>query len=244
MHFKLLYLVPISFLLTTVISLADDLNLAVAANFSTTIKRLGEQFEAQNVSTKINISLGSSGMLFAQIRSEAPFDLFLSADAKYPAQLHSLGITTGEPKTYATGRLAIQCNNIPIQENLKFLYNDSVSRIAIADPALAPYGSASKEFLSDFYDWSKIEDKLVFGTNIGQTYQFYKSKSVDCAFLALSQLEHADNNYYLIPKNRHSPITQQLVIIKSSKKQQLAKDFVSFILSEKGQEIINNSGYR
>ena len=85
---------------------------------------------------------GSSGKLYAQIINGAPYDLFMSADQGKPKILYDQNYTVHKPFTYAIGRIALYSVNPKFIATPKDISFHGLS-VAIANPTLAPYGSAS-----------------------------------------------------------------------------------------------------
>ena len=232
-------------LLTTMLSPianAAKLRLAVATNFKPVIDELTKEFEQQHDS-KVLISSASSGTLYNQISNGALFDLFLSADAERPARLEQDDlIVPGSREPYAYGRLVLwSTSDSPL--SLKTL-EEYKGRLAIANPALAPYGLAARQTLEKMNLWQGYQGRLVQGANIQQTWQFVASGNVNLGLVAKSQVMDQPESHLLeIPKDYYAPIRQELVLLKQSK-QPLAKTFRDFLLSDTSQAYIANHGYR
>ena len=221
---------------------AATLRVAVAANFKPVIDVLAEEF-GQKHDIKVLVSSASSGILYNQISHGAPFDLFLSADDERPARLELNDlIVPGSRETYAYGRLvlwSLSDNHLTLQ-TLK----DYQGRLAIANPALAPYGLAAQQTLEKMNLWQGYQGRLVQGASIQQTWQFVASGNVSLGLVAKAQiLDEPENHWLEIPEDYHAPIRQELVLLKQSK-QPLAKTFRDFLLSDTSQAYIASQGYR
>jgi molybdate transport system substrate-binding protein len=167
-------------LLSTVVSFAQNkLTVAAAANVQFVMAELVKDFES-TTGIKTDIILGSSGKLTAQIKEGAPYDIFVSADMKYPEELYKSGFATGSPKVYANGLLVlwtIQTDSKP-DADLKILTSNAIKKIAIANPATAPYGEASVEAMNYYKVYDQVKDKLIYGESISQTNQYIITKSL------------------------------------------------------------------
>jgi len=239
-HYRLAFLF-IFILLTSPVQ-ADTLRVAVASNFARTLKKIKTVFE-QHQAHKIQIISASSGKLFAQIQYGAPFDIFMSADTKRPEQLEKLDlIVSGSRKTYASGLLALWSP----EHSRPFDYLKSLSfkRLAIANPKTAPYGVAAVETLQALNLFNVTKAKQVRGENINQSFQFASSGNADIAFVSLSQMLHQQKNFQAVPAEYYTPIKQQLVVIKSSRKKELANLFIRFLSHENIKKLIKNNGYQ
>ena len=231
-------------------AIADEIKIAVASNFYPTMKELVTHFESitPNSDTTNNIVLisGSSGKHYAQILNGAPFDLFFSADKLRPNMLEKEEVFNNQSRfTYALGRLALWSPfNEYVDSDGQVLYNDDFRFLAIANPKIAPYGIASKETLTSMNLWQDMEEKLVRGENIAQTFQFAKSGNAKLGFVSYSQIlslnSSSEGSYWLVPQDMYQPIEQQAILLKDSS---LGKDFLSFIKSNEALDIIKRNGY-
>lgn len=228
---------------------AAEINVAVASNFTHTIKKIAGLFEVES-GHKVNLSIASSGKHYAQIRYGAPFHLFLSADQEKPAALEQSGsVITGSRFTYAIGKLVLVASKrSPDMPPQNILRSGDFERIAIANPKLAPYGKAAEETLLNLDLWDANRTKLVMGENIAQTYQFLNTDNVELAFISASQL--LDNSpidiqqVWEIPTSMYSPIKQDAVLLKSAEDLPAAIQFYNYLKQEKVVRMIESFGYR
>lgn len=225
---------------------ADQVNIAVASNFITTLRQLARSFEEQSGHT-LRISSASTGKLYAQISHGAPFDLFLSADKTRPARLVQEGRAVASSQaTYALGQLVFWSpKNRANDDAIALLKSTAIKRIAIANPKTAPYGLAAQSVLNKLGLWQHSKIKRVRGENISQTFQFVFSGAVDGGFVALSQTHTGQQEglVWRVPTDYYAPIKQGLVLLNRAAKNRAALSFLTFILSDDGQKIIQQSGY-
>ena len=229
----------------------NSINIAVAANVSYAIPTLKKEFNKKYPNIKVNITLGSSGKLTAQIRNYAPYDIFMSADMKYPNLLYKINMAITKPIIYAKGSLAILSNKKQdFSKGLNIVLNKEIKRIAIANPKTAPYGIATAEVLKNAGLYSKLKKKFIYGESISQTVS-YTITATDIGFIAKSSLYSPTMNKFKkgihwidIDRKFYNPISQGVVILKHSKNNiKETKLFYDFILSEKGKEIFRKFGY-
>jgi molybdate transport system substrate-binding protein len=211
------------------------------------IKILFEQTSTHH----LQISSGSTGKLYAQIKNGAPFDIFLAADKARPLLLMQEGLAEGA-QSYADGRLVLWSGNVALknktaEECLQSFKAMNFSRLAIANPKTAPYGLAAETFLQKNNLWSAVQSKLVRGENIGQVLQFSRSGAVDFSLLALAQLQDKKapvaSCTYTVPQDQHEPIEQYAVIIKNTAQKKAAEEFLLFLKSDKIKQLIRSQGY-
>ncbi|HEY9117203.1 MAG TPA: molybdate ABC transporter substrate-binding protein [Roseivirga sp.] len=226
----------------------SSLTIAAAANMQFAMEALAEAY-AEESGTKIEVILGSSGKLTAQIQQGAPYDLFFSADLKYPNALLESGNTNEDPVIYAQGILVLWSMKYNMPVALEQISSNEVKHIALANPKTAPYGIAAEEVLKNMGLYAELEERLVFGESISQVNQFVTSEAAEMGFTAQSVVVSPSmleqGNWIDIPDSLYSPIQQAAVILKNDRGQgKEAKAFVDFVLSEKGQVILNKFGYK
>ena len=232
-------------------SFAKELNLALAANVSYAINDLIKEFNKTNKNIKVKYVIGSSGKLTAQIKNGAPYDLFLSANMKYPNNLYKKNLTLNKPLVYAKGSLALlSTKSKGLSSKLKLLTNKEIKRIAIANPKTAPYGIASKEALEKSNLYEKIKNKLIFGESISQTVS-YSVTAADIGFIAKSSLYSKkmkkfkkDINWVEVDDSLYTPTKQGIVILKKTKVKDEAQAFFNFIKSKNAKNIFKKYGYK
>ena len=242
-----------TFLSSVSIVHAETIRVAVASNFAPVARQLQSDFES-TTSHNVIFSVGSSGVLYAQISKGAPFDVFLSADSQRPESLEQAGkVFAGSRQTYARGRL------VWWQPEANALSLDNLGafsgRLAIANPRFAPYGQAAMSVLA------KLQLNtlpLVRGANVSQAFQFADTGNAPAALVPLSLLKpklspnlsaksgatSKYSHFVLIPQDWHEEIAQQMVILKDSKKIQAALEFSDFLLSNASQTRIAQLGYQ
>lgn len=228
---------------------AEEVHVAVAANFLATFQVIAEQFE-QETGDHLLVSPGSTGKLYVQIQHEAPFDLFFSADARRPELLEQEGLAVpGSRFTYAVGRLTlwsadpafIKADGKAVIEGGNFEY------LAIANPRTAPYGQAAKQTLQALNLWEVVQDRLVQGENIGQTFQFVFTGNAQVGFVALSQVLDPKmkdlGSRWEVPPHLYHPLVQQAVLLTRGQDNSAAKKFLTYIKSPSARSIIEKYGY-
>lgn len=224
---------------------AGTARIAVASNFTTTIKHIVDRYE-DATSDNIVVSLGSTGKIYAQIEHGARFDAFFAADVRRPALLEkNKRIIPGTRFTYARGKIVLWSPAKGYVDNKgKVLAEGTFNRLSIANPKLAPYGKAAQQTLQALQLWQKVKPKLVFGENISQAFQFVMSGNAKLGFVALSQIlsldEKDQGSYWLVDPSMYQPIEQQAVLLTNN---QTARDFMAFVRGSEASAIIRQAGY-
>ena len=200
------------------LALADEVQVAVAANFTAPMQEIAQAFE-QDTGNRVVAAFGSTGQLYAQISHGAPFEVFLAADATTPARIEQDGLAvTGTRFTYATGALALWSADASlISDGEQLLRSGSFQHLAIANPKTAPYGLAAKQVMQRLGLSAALAHTLVEGQSIGQTYQFVASGNAELGFVALSQVyrngEITTGSAWQLPAELYEPIHQDAVLL-------------------------------
>jgi len=224
------------------------IRIAAASDLKFALDSVAAVFKKNNSGT-VDITYGSSGKFFEQLSNGAPFDIFFSADISYPKQLQEKKLTLSEVYPYGVGQIVIWSKKIdPEKEGMKSLLQSSIKKIAIANPAHAPYGKRAEEALVYYKMLDAVKDKLVFGENISQTAQFVTTGAADIGIVALSlalspNMKKENGKYFLIPESSHQPLVQGVVLLRQSEGKDLAKDFLEFVKSEKAAAILHYFGF-
>ena len=227
---------------------AAEVQVAVAANFTAPMRKIGAAFEA-DTGHKALLSFGATGAFFAQIRNGAPFHLLLSADDETPARLEREGATVaGSRFTYAIGRLVLWSAQPGLVDGKgQVLRKPGDGRLAIANPRLAPYGAAAIEALTALGLLQTLQPRIVQGENIAQTYQFVATGNAPLGFVALSQVmvdgRIAKGSAWLVPAGLHGPIRQEAVVLVAGKDNAAAAALAAYLQSDKARAIIRSYGY-
>jgi len=229
------------------------LTLAVASSVQFAMEDLISEYHAVLPEVTVKAVYGSSGNFFAQIQNEAPFDLFLAADMEYPNQLAAAGFALdGVVLPYAIGGLVLwvpKASTLDVERlGIQALADPAVQKIAIANPKLAPYGSAAVAAMQALKVHEQAGPKLVLGENITQTAQFVESGAADIGFLALSQAlsdQMKDRGrFWKVPAEAFPPLRQGLVILKSTPNVAAARAFREFILNDAAARVLRRHGFK
>ena len=247
----MLKIIILCILLPSFLLQAKEIKIAVAANVSYAIEDLKRAFYKTHPETKIQVILGSSGKLTAQIKYGAPYEMLLSANMQYPQSLYMEKIAITKPVVYAQGVLAI----LSVKERnycaeMYVFKNPDIKKIAIANPKTAPYGAAAKEALENAKLYKKVEKKLVFAESASQTLT-YVYKAADIGIVAKSllftpKLAHFKEaiHWAEVDERLYTPIDQGMVILKEGQGNVEVKAFYDFMLSAEAKKILTSFGYK
>ncbi|HEX9181365.1 MAG TPA: molybdate ABC transporter substrate-binding protein, partial [Burkholderiales bacterium] len=171
---------------------ADVPAVAAAADLAFALPEIAAAFK-RDTGREVKLSFGSSGNFARQIAEGAPFELFLSADERYVAQLQSQGRSEGAGALYGTGRIVLfvpKGSPLKVDPELRDLAaaagDGRLKKLAIANPEHAPYGRAAQDALESAGLWARVSDRLVLGENASQAAQFATSGGAQAGIIPLS----------------------------------------------------------
>ena len=228
-------------------SKGDAPTIATAANMQFAMQELADRFAAET-GISCNLTISSSGKLTAQIREGAPFDLFVSADMKYPETLYREGRAEKPPKVYAYGKLVLWTLSDTLEPGLEALTDPGVRHIAMANPETAPYGAAALEVLKHYGLYEAVQEKLVFGESIAQTNQFIVSRAAEIGFTAMAAVRspqmQGQGRWKAVNAEAYTPIAQGVLLLKGvSPNRDGALAFYEYLSSAEAAAILEKYGY-
>ena len=240
----------LSLLLAAVTLAAGEINIAVAANVSYAIEELKSAFAKHHPDTKVQVTLGSSGKLTAQIKNGAPYGLFMAANMKYPEALYADKIAVTKPVVYAQGALAyLSAKPLEFSKGIALAADTKIGKIAIANPKTAPYGKAAVEAMEKGGVLEAAKPKFVYAESISQTVT-YALTAADIGFIAKSSLyspkmaQYKENvNWAPVDPALYTPIKQGIVLLKNGEKSAEYRAFYDFMLGSEAKEILKRYGY-
>jgi molybdate transport system substrate-binding protein len=233
----------------TPVSFAQEIIVAVAANVQFAVQDLEKAYE-QKSGFAIKTVVSSSGKLTAQIQNGAPFDVFLSADMKYPDTLFAAGFADTKPRVYAYGALVLwTMKEVDWSQGIKILLNAKTRKIAVANPQTAPYGAEAIKVLKHYRMYESVVPKLVYGESIAQVNQYIFSQAAEVGITAksvvLSPEMRGKGKWIEIDSTAYSPIAQGAVILKygAQNHPQASQSFYDFLFSDTARKILKDYGY-
>ena len=226
---------------------ADEVSVAVAANFTAPMKLIAADFE-KDTGHKVVASYGATGKFYAQIKNGAPFELLLAADDETPTKLvKENAAVAGSQFTYAIGKLVLWSAKPGLVDGAgAVLKQGGFTHLSIADPKLAPYGAAAIETLKALAVLDAVQPKIVTAENINQAYQFVSSGNAELGFVALSQVlkdGRIDGSSWLVPAQLYTTIRQDAVILEKGKGAAAAEALLKYLKGDKAKAIIKSFGY-
>jgi len=227
---------------------ADEVQVAVAANFAGPMQKIAAAFE-QSTGHKVLQTSGSTGKFYAQIKAGAPFQVLFAADDGTPARLETEGAgVAGSRFTYAIGKLVLWSSQPGrVDDKGEVLKKADFAHLAIANPKLAPYGLAATETIKALGLTEALTPKFVVGENIAQTHQFVATGNAELGFVALSQVQEngsiKSGSGWIVPASMHAPIRQDVILLSKGKGKPAAEALLKFMKSDAAKAVITASGY-
>ncbi|QCX33639.1 molybdate ABC transporter substrate-binding protein [Caloramator sp. E03] len=222
-----------------------EITVTAAADLVFAFREIGELYE-KSTGNKVKFIFSSSGTAREQIENGAPYDVYASANIKYVDDLIGKDkIIPDTKKIYAIGRIGVATN---VKSSLKVndvrdLLKTEYKKIAIANPEHAPYGLASKEALESLGLWEKLKDKIIYCKDIQDVLTMIKSGNVEAGFISLSVYRKDEVNFLLIDDKLHKPLKQAIAVVKGTKNEKIARDFIKFVNGKQGRDIMKKYGF-
>jgi len=227
---------------------ADEVQVAVAANFTAPMQQIAALFEKES-GHKASLAFGATGKFYAQITNGAPFEILLAADDETPARLEKEGLgVAGSRFTYALGKLVLWSADADrVDAAGAVLKTGNFKHLALANPKAAPYGAAAIEAMSALGVLPELQPRLVQGENISQAHQFVVSGNAELGFVALSQVykdgKLGSGSMWLVPANLYAPIRQDAVLLAKGRDHPAAAALLAYLKSDKARAVIRAYGY-
>ena len=226
---------------------AEEIAVAAASNFRVTLEEIVAEFE-RRTSHRVTITTGSTGQLYAQITNGAPFDVFLAADRERPLRLAEQGGGIADSVfTYATGRLALWSRDPQRigEDSLATLGDTDFRWLAMAEPAVAPYGAAARQVLEHLGALTAVESRIVTGQNVAQAFAMVETGNAELGLVALTyaMAYEGGGSYVVVPSEWHDQIRQDAVLLRRGAGNQAALDFVEWLRSPETAAIVASYGY-
>ncbi len=229
-------------------ALADEVSVAVAANFAGPLARIAEGFAAAT-GHKLRVSVGATGKFYSQIVAGAPFDVLIAADDETPKKLILQGhAVAGSAFTYAIGQLVLwSAQPGLVDDQGAVLASSRFSRLALANPKLSPYGQAAIKVLKSRGLTDAVTPRLVTAESLGQAFQFVATGNAELGFVALSQLmvpgKLAGGSHWRVPRSLYGEIRQDAVLLKPGENKPGAAALLAWLKTAPAQSVIQAYGY-
>jgi molybdate transport system substrate-binding protein len=224
---------------------AQPLRIAAASDLSLALPKIADQFRLRT-GIETSITFGSSGQLKQQIDQGAPFDLFLAANQTFVRDLADAGIALPDSViAYARGSLvlAVYRSQQDTVRTLGDLTRPDVKKIALANPATAPYGKAGKQALERAGLWKVLEPKIVFADSVRQALLYVQAGDAEAALVGRALVPGSELRPVDVAPDLYDPIIQALGVVAKSSRINDAQQFARFMLDPDGQDLLKQFGF-
>lgn len=228
---------------------ADEVQVAVAANFTAPMQKIAAAFE-QDTGHKAVLSFGTVGKFYAQMKAGGPFEVLVSSDQETPDALVRDGLAINDVRfAYAVGKLVLWSAAPEVVDGKgEVLRSGAFQHLALANPRLAVYGAAGQAVMKKLGVWETIEPRIVTAENITQAYQFVATGNAELGFVAFSQIvgpdgQVAKGSAWMVPADLYPRLTQDVILLAPGKANPAAKALVVYLQSEKARSVIVSYGY-
>ena len=217
----------------------QELLVGAASDLSPMESALRQAFEARS-GVRLRFSFGSSGLLARQVRSGAPYDVYLSANEQFVSDLSKDGLLQADSvRAYATGRVGLWSASGQIR-SVRNLTSPEVRHIALPNPQHAPYGAAAEQLLRKEGIWEQIHGKLVLAENVRQAFEYARTGNADAVLTSWTLL--FDKGGILLPDSAHPPIRQAGGVVKGAKNERAGRAFLDYLAGAEGQKLLARFG--
>jgi molybdate transport system substrate-binding protein len=225
--------------------ISSPLIVAAAADLVLAFREIEPLYEASS-GIEVQLIFSSSGTAREQIEHGAPYDVYASANIAYVDYLIEKDCIIPDSKElYAIGRIGVATlieGRFRV-EGASDLLKPEIKKLAIADPSHAPYGSAAKEAMERLGLWDGIESKLIYAKDIQHCLTLLRSGNVEAAFISLSVFDHREMRFFLLDDSLHSPLKQAIAVVKRTKNEGAAREFIRFVNGPQGRAIMKKYGF-
>ncbi len=223
----------------------EPLRIAAASDLQTALPQLADRFQART-GLATSLIFGASGLLAQQIKAGAPFDVFLAADRAFVRELVAGGLIAADSAhPYARGSLvlAVYRGVGTDVKNLKDLAQPAVKKVALANPAFAPYGKAAKQALERAGMWQELQPKIVISESVRQALVYVQRGDAEAALIGRAISRVPEIQAFEVDPQLYDPIIQELGIVAACKRPRDARRFTDFVLGKEGKEILKEFGF-
>ncbi len=227
-----------------------EILVSAAVSLTNAFQEMGELFKVKQGGVRVLFNFGGSGDLAKQIIGGAPVDVFASASPKDMDDLDQKDlIIKGTRVNFAGNRIVLITPSRPVFPLTSFhgLTRTEVKRVAIGNPRTVPAGRYAEEVLKYFHLIEALKDKLIFAGNARQVLDYVARGEVDAGLVYSTDALARAKEIKLVakaPEQSHSPVLYPIAVIKGTRNEALAKEFISVVTSEEGKKALEKYGFR
>ena len=226
-----------------------EITVSAAISLKDAFVEIGKIFKERHSGAKLVFNFAASGDLARQIEAGAPVDLFASAAQKDLDDLGRKGLLVANSRTnFASNKVVLvkpARSRIPLN-SFQDLQKNEIKRMVIGNPKTVPAGRYAEEVLRYFSLWDVVKEKLIFAEHVRQGLDYVARNEVDAAIVYSTDAFVRDKQVKIVaiaPDGSHQPIIYPIAIVQGTKNEDLAKSFISLILSEEGKKVLQKFGF-
>lgn len=220
----------------------------VAASLADAMNEIKGRFEEEG-GGKVFLSFGSSGTLCRQILRGAQADVYISASAAQADTLELEGLVPLDARSdLLTNTLVVV---MPRGSKLRVgrpedLTQSGIKRIAVGEPGFVPAGAYAKEALENLGLWEDLHPKIVPALDVRAVLAYVERQAAEAGIVYKTDAAISDKVeiVYEFPEDSHAKIIYPVVILKDSRAEALAREFVDFISSATSAEVFETYGFK
>lgn len=224
-----------------------EIVISAAASMTDAVRDMASAFEATHPTINLRLNFGSSGSLRQQIEAGAPADVFISASVTHMTDLVAKGLVEASAvRSIASNRMVlITRSGEEGVQSWRDLLGDEVTRVAVGNPAHVPAGAYARQVLRSLAMWEPLQTKLIMGEDVRQVLHFVETGNVDAGIVYRTDAATSPGVHVVAeaPPGTRPEITYPAAVVKESPHNQAAAEFVHFLTSDPGREILRRYGF-
>ncbi|WP_349239037.1 molybdate ABC transporter substrate-binding protein [Petroclostridium sp. X23] len=224
-----------------------ELIVSAAASMKDAMEEIKELYAQEKTNVTITYNFGSSGSLQQQIEQGAPADVFLSAAAKQMDALKEKGLIIEDTyKELLENKVVlIAPKDSSKVSGFEGLDAEDVQKVALGEPESVPAGKYAKEVLTNLKLWDKVQTKATLGKDVRVVLTWVETGDVDAGIVYGTDAKISDKVKVVetAPEGSHSPVIYPAAVIKDSKNEAAAREFITFLTGDKAKDVFEKYGF-
>ncbi|MEK4024757.1 molybdate ABC transporter substrate-binding protein [Sporosarcina sp. FSL W7-1283] len=223
--------------------------ISAAASLTDALEDLKSTFEEEHEEIKLTYNFGSSGKLAKNIENGAPSDVFLSASSKDMNDMEEKGLINNESRENFTLNVLVLITHKDSDSTIDSFEDidpAALDHFAVGEPESVPVGRYTKETFETLDLWEPLQDKLVLGSDVRQVLTHVEMGNADYGVVYSSDA-YISNDVKVLAESDpewHAPIVYPGAVVKDSKHQEAAQQFLDYLTSDKGKETLQEFGFK
>jgi len=249
-YFSLVLIILLSFAgctSTPTVTTAETLTISAAASLKSSMESIKALYKEAKPNVEIAFNFASSGDLQQQIENGAPVDVFISAAKKQMKALEDKGLLLdGTKKDLLENKLVlIAPKDKAVIKSFEDLATDKVKQIALGEPASVPAGQYAEEVFTKLGILEKVKPKTIYGKDVKQVLTYVEQGEVDAGVVYATDAKASGkvNVVAIASDDSHTPVIYPVAVIKASKSEADAKEFLEFLFSDKARVVFAEEGF-